>query len=105
MQGVGPRDQSEILLQLAARCDGLRAHAGAAGLEVVALEECALRVEFFDVGAVVHFLRKVLWTVPGFTPEAYDAELRRLHEQIERQGSFVSTARRVLVEARRPGTR
>ena len=82
-----------------------RRGAEAAGLEVVALEECALRVEFFDVGAVVHFLRKVLWTVPGFTPEAYDAELRRLHEQIERQGSFVSTARRVLVEARRPGTR
>jgi SAM-dependent methyltransferase len=82
-----------------------RRGAEAAGLEVVALEECALRVEFFDVGAVVHFLRKVLWTVPGFTPEEYDAELRRLHEQIERQGSFVSTARRVLVEARRPGTR
>jgi SAM-dependent methyltransferase len=75
-----------------------------AGLEVVDLREAALRVAFFDVGAVVYFLRKVLWTVPGFTPEAYDAELRRLHEQIEREGSFVSTARRILVEARRPST-
>ena len=56
-----------------------RAGAEAAGLEVVDLRECALRVEFFDLGAVVHFLRKVPWTVPGFTPEAYDAELRRLH--------------------------
>ena len=82
-----------------------RRGAEAAGLEVVELQECALRVEFFDVGAVVHFLRKVLWTVPGFTPEAYDAELRRLHEQIERQGPFVSTARRLLVEARRPTDR
>jgi SAM-dependent methyltransferase len=81
-----------------------RRGAEAAGLEIVALQECALRVEFFDVGAVVHFLRKVLWTVPGFTPEAYDAELRRLHEQIEGEGSFVSTARRILVEARRPST-
>ena len=34
-------------------------------------EACALRVEFFDVAAVVHFLRKVPWTVPGFTPDAY----------------------------------
>ena len=59
-----------------------------------------MRVEFFDVGAVVHFLRKVPWTVPGFMPEAYDAELRRLHEQIEKEGSFVSTARRLLIEAR-----
>ena len=46
------------------------------GLVVVDLRACALRVEFFDVAAVVHFLRKVHWTVPGFTPEAYDAPLR-----------------------------
>jgi SAM-dependent methyltransferase len=79
-----------------------RAAAEAAGLEVVDLRECALRVEFLDVGAVVHFLRKVHWTVPGFTAEAYDTALRRLHAQIGRGGSFVSTARRLLVEARRP---
>jgi hypothetical protein len=41
--------------------------ARAAGLVVTDLREQALRVEFFDVGAVVYFLRKVLWTVPGFT--------------------------------------
>ena len=76
--------------------------ARAAGLEVMRLESCALRVEFFDVAAVVHFLRKVLWTVPGFTPEAYDPQLRRLHALIERDGSFVSTAQRFLIEARQP---
>ena len=79
-----------------------RAGATSAGLDIVHLRECSLRVEFFDIAAVVHFLRKVQWTVPGFTPEAYDTELRRLHERIERDGSFVSTARRLLVEARRP---
>ena len=57
----------------------------AAGLEVLQLEACALRVEFFDVAAVVHFLRKVLWTVPGFTAEAYDEQLRRMHEHIEQR--------------------
>jgi SAM-dependent methyltransferase len=79
-----------------------RAAAVAAGLEVLQLSECALRVEFFDVAAVVHFLRKVPWTVPGFTAEAYEVPLRRLHETIERHGVFVSTARRMLVEAHRP---
>jgi SAM-dependent methyltransferase len=73
--------------------------AQAAGLDVVRLELCALRVEFFDVAAVVYFLRKVLWTVPGFTPQAYDAELRHMHEHITRHGSFVSTSHRFLVEA------
>jgi hypothetical protein len=62
-----------------------------------------LRVEFFDVGAVVHFLRKVHWTVPGFTPEAHDERLRTLHQRIERDGSFVSTAQRILIEGRKPG--
>lgn len=79
-----------------------RAGAEAAGLEVRRLSECALRVEFFDVAAVVHFLRKVPWTVPGFTLEAYAEPLRRLHAAIAADGVFVSTARRMLVEARRP---
>lgn len=79
-----------------------RSAAAAAGLEVVDLRSAALRVEFFDVAGVVHFLRKVHWTVPGFTPEAYMNRLRAMHEQIVRDGMFVSTAQRLLVEARRP---
>jgi SAM-dependent methyltransferase len=80
-----------------------RAAAEATGLEVLDLRDCALRVEFFDVGAVVYFLRKVLWTVPGFTPEAYADRLRAMHEHIQRDGKFTATGRRLLVEARRPG--
>jgi SAM-dependent methyltransferase len=94
---IGPQAVNES--RNAARA---RAAAESAGLEVVDLQACALRVAFFDVGAVVHFLRKVPWTVPDFTPVAYDAQLRRLHERIEQEGPFVATARRLLVEARRP---
>ncbi|HEV8220532.1 MAG TPA: class I SAM-dependent methyltransferase [Streptosporangiaceae bacterium] len=81
-----------------------RAASGAqlAGLEVTRLEERALRVEFFDVAAVVHFLRKVLWTVPGFTVAAYREPLRRVHEQIQADGAFVAHSQRMLVEAHKP---
>jgi hypothetical protein len=81
-----------------------RAASGAqlAGLEVIRLEERALRVEFFDVAAVVHFLRKVLWTVPGFTVAAYREPLRRVHEQIQADGAFVSHSQRLLIEAQKP---
>ena len=79
-----------------------RAAAVAAGLEVVDVRSSALRVEFFDVAAVVYFLRKVLWTVPDFTVERYEERLRAMHLHIESHGSFVSTAQRVLVEARKP---
>ena len=30
-----------------------------------------LRAEFFDIGAVIYFLRKVVWTVPDFTVDRY----------------------------------
>ena len=76
--------------------------AESAGLQVVGLQSSALRVEFFDVAAVVYFLRKVLWTVPDFTIERYEDRLRAMHTDIETHGSFVSTAQRMLVEARKP---
>jgi SAM-dependent methyltransferase len=82
--------------------ESLRAAAEGAGLEVVDLQSCALRVEFYDVAAVVHFLRKVHWTVPDFSVRKYEERLRAMHELIEAGGRFVSTAQRVLLEARKP---
>jgi SAM-dependent methyltransferase len=76
------------------------AEATEAGLEVVDVREQALRVEFFDVGAVVHFLKKVLWTVPGFTVAGYRDPLARMHEHIQANGSFVCHSQRFLIEAR-----
>lgn len=79
------------------------AQATAAGLSVTDVREQALRVEFFDVGAVVYFLRKVLWTVPGFTPDGYAEQVARMHEHIQANGSFVCHAQRFLIEARKAG--
>ncbi|WP_028933880.1 class I SAM-dependent methyltransferase [Pseudonocardia spinosispora] len=80
--------------------DDARADAQAAGLEVVDLRAESLRMEFFDVGAVTYFLRKVIWMVPGFTVERYRDRLREMHEQIEREGPFVAHSTRFLIEAR-----
>ncbi|MFI9648668.1 class I SAM-dependent methyltransferase [Streptomyces sp. NPDC052040] len=80
-----------------------RAEAEAAGLDVVDLREARLRMEFHDIGAVVHFLRKVVWMVPGFTVERHEERLRSLHERIRTQGPFVAHSTRFLVEARKPG--
>jgi SAM-dependent methyltransferase len=77
------------------------AAAEAAGLTVVDLQAESLRVVFDDIGAVVYFLRKVLWTVPGFTVEKYRPQLAKLHEQIQTEGPFVAHSQRFLIEARR----
>jgi len=76
--------------------------AEAAGLDVVDVRQEALRMEFHDIAAVVHFLRKVIWIVPGFTVDAYREQLARLHAFIERHGPFVAHSQRFLIEARRP---
>ena len=106
-QQVGPhsvRELSEFMLgplpsgskrdpELARRA------AQAAGLVVEDLRHERLRTVFYDVGAVVYFLRLVVWIVPGFTVQRFSARLRALHEQIERDGSFVAYASRFLIEA------
>jgi SAM-dependent methyltransferase len=79
-----------------------RAEAEAAGLEVVDLRFERLRTEFFDVGAVVYFLRKVVWMVPGFTVGGHRDRLRQMHDLIEREGPFVAHTTRFLIEARKP---
>ncbi len=77
------------------------AEAEAAGLEVVDLRTAALRMEFYDVAAVIVFLRKVIWTVPGFTVDAYGPQLAEMHERIEAGGPFVAHSQRFLIEARK----
>lgn len=79
-----------------------RAQASAAGLEIVDMRMERLRAEFFDVGAVIYFLRKVIWTVPDFTVDRYRDRLRELHDRIEAEGPFVAHSTRTLVEARKP---
>lgn len=74
-----------------------------AGLEVLDLRSEVRRVTFNDVGAVVYFLRKVLWTVPGFSVDGYREQLAAVHERIQRDGEFASHSKRFLIEARKPG--
>ncbi|MEU8799284.1 class I SAM-dependent methyltransferase [Spirillospora sp. NPDC048819] len=78
------------------------ADARANGLDVVDLRFERLRMEFYDIGAVVYFLRKVIWIVPGFTVDAHRDRLRELHELIRRDGPFVAHSSRFLIEARKP---
>ncbi|MCD0484174.1 class I SAM-dependent methyltransferase [Streptacidiphilus sp. ASG 303] len=94
---MGPRPVHPSRSPLTAVAD-----AEAAGLEVLDLRQEALRMEFHDIAAVVHFLRKVVWIVPGFTVDAHRGRLAELHGFIERHGPFVAHAQRFLIEARKP---
>jgi len=93
---MGPQENQD-----AGYLDRVRAQVADVGLDLVRLQDALTRVEFFDLAAVVHFLRKVLWTVPDFTVDKYHDRLRALHDHIAEHGSFVCHSRRTLVEARK----
>jgi SAM-dependent methyltransferase len=76
--------------------------AEAAGLVVQNTRLEHPRTAFFDIGAVVYFLRLVPWIVPDFTVPKYRDALREPHETIERHGVFETSASRTLIEARKP---
>lgn len=82
--------------------ENLAAGAQAAGLRVVDLRHELLPMTFDDVGAIVFFLRKVVWMVPDFTVERYREQLSALHEHIRANGPFVAHSARVLIEAHKP---
>ncbi len=96
---LGPQPEE---VRRARHPDDERRDAEAAGLEVVDLRFERLRIEFFDIGAVIYFLRKVIWMVPGFTVDQYRDRLRELHDMIESEGPFVAHSTRFLIEARKP---
>lgn len=79
-----------------------RAAAEAAGLTVQDLRLEKLETVFHDIGAVVYFLRLVVWIVPGFSVERHRDRLKALHDQICHDGPFVTCASRFLIEATKP---
>jgi len=94
---LGPLpDASERDLQVEHRA------AETAGLVVRSMQLEHPRTAFYDVGAVVYFLRLVPWIVPGFTVARHRDSLRALHQLIESKGAFETTASRTLVEATNP---
>ena len=82
--------------------EAARRAAEGAGLIVRRLQIERPLTEFFDIGAVIYFLRLVVWIIPGFTVSKYREELLALHQRIERDGSFKATASRFLIEADKP---
>ncbi len=77
--------------------------AAAAGLDVIDGREAELRCVFYDIAAVVYFLRLVVWIVPGFSVDRYRTELRALHDQITTEGPYEAHSYRFLIEARKSG--
>ena len=111
-QQVGPHSMREVTEYfmgpqptMSARTpEHAREDAETAGLHVEDLRMERLRATFYDVGAIVYFLRLVVWTVPDFTVDRYKDRLAAMHSNIVARGQFVAHATRFLIEACKPSS-
>jgi SAM-dependent methyltransferase len=70
-----------------------------AGFRILHAQEERPEEVFYDIGAVVFYLRVISWQVEDFSVEKYRDKLYAIHETIQREGKLVSYAHRFLVEA------
>ena len=77
----------------------------AAGMEVVEQDEWFGSDRFYDIGAVVYYLRCIHWHVTDFNVERYFPRLQILSELIERKGYLDSIDHRFYLVVRKPQPR
>jgi SAM-dependent methyltransferase len=74
----------------------------AAGLEIVDTRDWSGHLSFTDVAAIVYYLKAVPWLVPGFSVAMHLEPLLSLQNQLEGGHPLTFTARKYLLEARKP---
>ncbi|MED2788043.1 methyltransferase domain-containing protein [Bacillus thuringiensis] len=54
---------------------------------------------FYDIGAIVYYLKAIPWQIPDFTVERYYEDLYRIHESILQKGYFDVKQHRFMIKA------
>ncbi|WP_175989295.1 SAM-dependent methyltransferase [Bacillus sp. Marseille-Q1617] len=69
------------------------------GFDVVEWMEEEPYQRFYDIGALVYYLKAIPWQVPDFTIERYKDSLFSIHEMIQSKGFFEVKTNRFLLKA------
>ena len=72
-----------------------------AGFQIERAEEALLDSIFYDIGAIVFYLKIIEWQIPDFSPERYHEQLLAMHRYIEATGAFNAKAHRFLLQVRK----
>jgi SAM-dependent methyltransferase len=73
-----------------------------AGFQIVNRSETFPAARFYDIGALVFYLRAIPWQMAGFSVDAFRGKLFELHLLIESQGWLETSEHRFLIEAEKP---
>jgi SAM-dependent methyltransferase len=70
-----------------------------AGFHILEANEAFPSTRFYDIGAIIYYLKAIPWQIPDFTTNRYQSALYRLHEQIEKNGFIDLPSHRFLIHA------
>ncbi len=73
-----------------------------AGFEIVEQQEEFPAAVFYDIGAVVYYLKATPWQIPNFTAAHHYDRLQTIHNTIQSQGGLTVKSHRFYIEARKP---
>lgn len=73
-----------------------------AGFRILDAREAFPQVRFYDIGAVVFYLKVIDWQVPGFNPQLHREKLLRIDRIIQDQGCLLTSEHRFIIEAQTP---
>jgi aminoglycoside 3-N-acetyltransferase len=73
----------------------------AAGFEIIEQQEEFPEAVYYDIGAVVYYLKATPWQIPNFIAAHNYDRLQRLHDTIQSQGGLVVKSHRFYIEARK----
>jgi SAM-dependent methyltransferase len=71
------------------------------GFEVLEAKEEFPMQRFYDIGALLYYLKAIPWQVPDFKSENYIAQLYKIHEMIQLRGYFDVKQHRFLLKAKK----
>lgn len=68
-----------------------------AGFKIIDKREDVTKTRFYDIGAIVYYLKAIPWQVPDFSIEKYYDKLFKIHNTIEKKGYIDITLHRFLI--------
>jgi SAM-dependent methyltransferase len=73
-----------------------------AGFEIITRDEASPARRFYDVGAIVYYLKAIPWQINDFAVEKYFPRLKEAHERIQREGLIEVHSHLFFIIARKP---
>ncbi len=69
------------------------------GFKISEQKEDLVKTRFYDIGAIVYYLKAIPWQVPDFTIEKYFDRLTEVYNRIEKEGYIDFTCHRFFIVA------